>query len=114
MRKINTTNAETLAGVHTNNLVKSKRKNIGANLYSCFDICQEVRKFTIANNEKTDNRISSICMPLKRKEQIYDRRTLQCNKVTNSEQGITLLALVVTVVVMLILAAVGIGLIVRR
>ena len=74
MRKINTTNAETLAGVHTNNLVKSKRKNIGANLYSCFDICQEVRKFTIANNEKTDNGISSICMPLKRKEQIYDRR----------------------------------------
>ena len=30
------------------------------------------------------------------------------------EQGITLLALVVTVVIMLILAAVGIGLVVRR
>lgn len=30
------------------------------------------------------------------------------------EQGITLLALVVTVVIMLILAAVGIGLVIRR
>ena len=30
------------------------------------------------------------------------------------EQGITLLALVITVVIMLILAAVGIGLVVRR
>ena len=51
---------------------------------------------------------------LKQKWMLDYRKILQTRKIANNEQGITLLALVVTVVIMLILAAVGIGLVIRR
>ena len=89
---------------HTNNLEKVKRKNIGANSIYSFD----------TYNIKTDNRISSIYVMLKQKWMLDYRKILQTRKIANNEQGITLLALVVTVVIMLILAAVGIGLVIRR
>ena len=107
MRRINGANPETLAGVHMDNLEKSKKINIGANLYSCLAICKNV-------SSKTENRIGSICMLLKQKEKHCYSEISKNKKIINSQQGITLLALVVTVVIMLILAAVGIGLVVRR